>query len=622
MTTSPTFGHRNRQSLLEMMRPPTDYRLGSAIGTSYSADFVTLTSIMLAFVDAEMDEDEKYNVPQQLGAITRLADKMLLFVNRSSTLFSGVKESTKIFAIYDRIFREIHFEDGSFHPKVWLLTYEPRQLPTTVGCKPIYRVLCSSRNVTSTNNWELAIKLEGQIQSRRRTYPFGEALSSYFDRIRGHSQTESAIINSAIDDLPFVDFDMPQRMSGGCEFLFQWPNRRPLYDDMPAGGKRALIVSPFLSKSFVETALTRFDEVYLISTKRELDTKLNESLVKRLGSRVFFVDDELSGEVNTRMSLHAKLYIFDLDSGSTVMLGSANASFSAWNKKNCEAMLSFSPGWNVRQFLQQFVFADEKKDVLHAWIDRYSVEDWKEQEEQTDEELGDAAIGQAQKLLAGFQFDLNYDDSIEQLVLKATSDSQQEPLADATEEVTISVMPISLVNADDFGHWGGGTLLDAFGPGIAYRVHISQLSEFVCFQIAHASVKSPKRFILKATSHNFADLLDTRDTELLRSQLTAKQFAQFLNAVLFDSSLHGQRTIETLITGHKGRVPTSGQREFSVCIEDVMRACTEDETRVEEVSKILATFHGADAKENEYVSQDFREFWSEFTIAFENAVRV
>jgi len=336
---------------------------------------------------------------------------------------------------------------------------------------------------------------------------------------------------------------------------------------------------------------------------------------------VFFVDDELSGEVNSRMSLHAKLYIFDLDSGSKVMLGSANASFSAWNKKNCEAMLAFSPGSSVRQFLQQFVFADERKDVLHAWIDRYSVDDWKEQEEQTEEELGTVAIGRAQKLLAGFQFDLNYDDSSEQLVLKATDDSQQESLANAIEELAISVMPISLVNADDLGHWDGGTLLDAFGSGIAYRVHVSQLSEFVCFQITHTSVKSPKRFILKATSHNFADLLDARDTELLRSQLTAKQFAQFLNAILFDSSLHGQRTIKTLITDPKRREGTSGQREFSVCIEDVMRACTEDETRVEEVSKILATFHGADVEENEYVSQDFREFWSEFTIAFENAVR-
>ena len=603
------------------MRPPADYRLGSAIGTSYSADFVTLTSIMLAFVDAELGDDEKYNVPQQLGAITRLAEKMLLFVNRSSTLFSGVKESTKIFAIYDRIFREIHFEDGSFHPKVWLLTYEPRQLPTTVGCKTIYRVLCSSRNVTATNNWELAIKLEGRIQSRRKRYPLGKALSGYFDRIREHSRTESAIISSAIDDLPFVEFDMPQGMRGNCEFLFQWPNRRPLYEDMPADGKRALIVSPFLSKSFVEHAIKRFDQVYLISTKRELDTKLDESLVKQLGTRIFFVDDELSGEVNCRMSLHAKLYIFDRVSGSTVMLGSANASYSAWNKRNCEAMLAFSPGWNVRQFLQQFVFADEEKDVLHAWIDRYCVDDWKEQDEQTEEELGNVAIGRAQKLLAGFQFDLNYDDSNERLVLKATNASQQELLANAMDEVVIGVMPISLVNADDFGHWNGGTFIDAFGSGLTYRVHISQLSEFVCFQITHASVKPPKRFILKATSHNFADLLDTRDTELLRSQLTAKQFAQFLNAVLFDSSLHGQRTLDNLITGRKGRGGTSGHRDFSVCVEDVMRACTEDETRIEEVSKILATFHGADAEDNEYVSHDFREFWSEFTIAFENAVR-
>ena len=73
--------------------------------------------------------------------------------------------------------------------------------------------------------------------------------------------------------------------------------------------------------------------------------------------------------------------------------------------------------------------------------------------------------------------------------------------------------------------------------------------------------------------------------------------------------------------GGKRRGGTSGKRDFAVCIEDVMRACTEDETLVEDVSKLLATFEGADAEMNEYASQDFRDFWSEFTIGFENAVK-
>ena len=603
------------------MRPPAGYRLGSAVGTSYSADFVTLTSVMLSFIDAELGDGEKCSVPQQLSAITRLAERMLLFVNRSGTLFSGVKESTKIFAIYDRIFREIHIENGSFHPKVWLLVYQPRSLPTTVGCEPIYRIICSSRNVTATNNWELAIKLDGQIKSRRTKHPLGKALSRYFGNIRRHNQTESTILDAAIDKLPFVAFDMPQSMSRDCKFLFQWPNRRPLYKDMPAGGTRALIVSPFIRKSFIEKVLRRFDEVYLISTKRELDNQLNRALVEKLESRVFVVDDKPSGEVACRMSLHAKLYIFEHESRSTVMLGSANASARAWDQKNCEAMFAFSPGWDVNQFLQQFVYADARKDLLHAWIDRYNVGDWDEKEEKTPEELGNEAIGRASELLAGFQFRLIYNDSKNRLVLEAADRQQQESLAMAMEEVSISIMPLSLVDADNVGLWDGGKLLDAFSSGIVYRVLISQLSEFVCFQITHEAVKSPKRFILKATSHNFAELLDERDRELLRSHLSAKQFAQFLNAVLFDSSLHGQRTIEGLIKGKKGLAAGTGTRDLSACIEDILRACTEDETRVVEVSKILATFDGADADGNEYVSREFREFWSEFESAFETAIK-
>ena len=102
MSGSP-FRHDNRNNIVDMLRPPSGFRVGSAIGTTYSLDFMTLTSVMLAFLDSELEENEKYNVPQQLFALTRLSKKLCLIVNRSGILFSGVKRSNRIFAIYDRM---------------------------------------------------------------------------------------------------------------------------------------------------------------------------------------------------------------------------------------------------------------------------------------------------------------------------------------------------------------------------------------------------------------------------------------------------------------------------------------------------------------------------------------
>ena len=57
MTNSP-FRHDNRSNIVDMLRPPSGFRIGSAIGTTYSLDFVTLTSVMLAFLDSELEENE------------------------------------------------------------------------------------------------------------------------------------------------------------------------------------------------------------------------------------------------------------------------------------------------------------------------------------------------------------------------------------------------------------------------------------------------------------------------------------------------------------------------------------------------------------------------------------
>ena len=56
---------------------------------------------------------------------------------------------------------------------------------------------------------------------------------------------------------------------------------------------------------------------------------------------------------------------------------------------------------------------------------------------------------------------------------------------------------------------------------------------------------------------------------------------------------------------------------FDVLIEDVMLACTEDETRIADISRLLETFEGTDPDGNEFVDADFRTFWAEFQRAFE-----
>ena len=617
-----TFGHTNRHSVVEMFRPPSGYRLDGAIGTTYSADFLTLTSIMLAFVDAEAEDDQKFNIPKQLFAVTRLAKKMLLFVNRSSILYSGAKQSSRIFSIYDRMIREVRFEPGSFHPKVWLLKYKPKSTPANIGLQPVYRVVCSSRNVTANNSWELAAQLDGQKAAKQPTGSVGASLADYFQRIRGKTRIKATVLDEIIDELPYIKFALPEGVDE-CLFTFQWPNAGSLLRTIPNEGKRALIVAPFLSSTFLNEVCARFDKVTLISTRRELDHRLDERLIGRMSPDIYCVNDDLSAEVNTRLGLHAKLYMFDVENRRTMMLGSANASHNAWRGANCEAMLSFSPSMPEHKFMQQFVIKDAQTGDTYPWIERYGLEDWQGREEETEEEKIDAKIDAAQKTLAQFEFELHFVESEDRVLLRALRPQQQSAIAAHDHDgLEINALLISLIEPDADHQWAAFKVKDAFSDGIQYDASVARLTEFVCFRICHHPSKRAKNIVLKAAQHNFAGFLDARDKELLRSELSAKQFAQFLSAVLFDDNHRARNTIESILNRkHKTGTGTTRNRMFGIFIEDVMQSCTEDPSRINEVSSIMDTFDGLDSEGSPYIDGDFRAFWSEFRLAFDSATK-
>ena len=472
------FRHTNRRSVVEMFRPPGGYRLDGAIGTTYSADFLTLTSIMLAFVDAEAEDDEKFNVPKQLFAVTRLAKKMLLFVNRSNILYSGAKQSSRIFSIYDRMIREVSFASGSFHPKVWLLKYTRKSTPANVGLQPVYRVVCSSRNVTAINSWELAAQLDGLKAAKQPNGSIGPSLAEYFRRIRDKTEVNASVLDEFVDELPFIKFELPGGVDQ-CSFAYQWPDTGSLLRVIPNEGKSALVVAPFLGSTLLNDVCQRFDKVTLISTRRELDRKLDERLVQRLSPDIYCVNDDLSAEVNARLSLHAKLYIFEADNQRTMMLGSANASHSAWRGANCEAMLSFLPSMPAQRFMQQFVIKDAKTGDTYPWIDRYGLEDWQSQEAESEEEKIDAKLDTAQKTLAHFEFELHFVEADNRVLLRALRPQQQAEIeAHSEDDLEINALPISLIQPDADNQWAAFKIEKAFSEGIQYNASVARLTEF------------------------------------------------------------------------------------------------------------------------------------------------
>ncbi len=127
------FEPAHRHNLLDLLRPPNGYRLDSAVGTTYSMDFVALTAVMLAFVDAEPEgEAGGSNQAELLRAITRLSHRVRIFANRGHIGIDRSCGANKLFfCLFDRIVSEVRPETGCFHPKVWAARYTPKDIRET-----------------------------------------------------------------------------------------------------------------------------------------------------------------------------------------------------------------------------------------------------------------------------------------------------------------------------------------------------------------------------------------------------------------------------------------------------------------------------------------------------------
>lgn len=122
------FAPTERYNLADILRPPPRYRLDAAVGTTYSLDFVSLTAMMLAFVDAEPEGDAGGNEVDILRGITRLSERVRVYANRGCIRAYPNAATNKVCGLFDGMIREMAYTVGCFHPKVWVARYEPRRV--------------------------------------------------------------------------------------------------------------------------------------------------------------------------------------------------------------------------------------------------------------------------------------------------------------------------------------------------------------------------------------------------------------------------------------------------------------------------------------------------------------
>lgn len=324
-----------------LLIPPEGYRLDRAVAATYSLDLNTLLSVPVALFYSQTLEGQLQGERfQLLEAIRRTADIVTVYCQHGQ--IHVPERYNRLFAFMEQMIVPVTMGDAfsSFHPKVWVLRYGPKDSRQSL----FYRVLVLSRNLTYDRSWDLAVALEGKVASARRrdNRPLVDFLK-YLHRIR-----PLADYTRFVCDLAKVKFEAPEKFTRVRFHPIGIPHH-PKSPVLPADAEEALCMSPFVDEATLRALCEQVKgKLWLFSRRAELE-KLPPATVRAcqahcLADRV--VEGEREADDGAPLDcqaqdLHAKLFVFQQPKMTRWLVGSANATKAA-RERNVEFMVELT----------------------------------------------------------------------------------------------------------------------------------------------------------------------------------------------------------------------------------------------------------------------------------------
>ena len=316
------------------MRPPPDTVFDCGVGTSYSLDLETALAVplSLSFYVPESREKVLESPLATLEGLERNADRLAVFCDAGRILARTTPQS-RLCALLEQMVIEVTApQGGAFHPKVWVLRYEP----STQGGNRKLRLLILSRNLTADQSWDLALQLDGTEGNSMRQD--NRPLAEFLRRLPEISRTAvpghvGGLVDSLADSVDRAEWTLPQPFKT-VSFAVNGFGREAW---RPEWSTRMAIVSPFCDAAALDRLAKRTqNQLRLVSRSEELDKVPEQVLAKftevsvmsdRVPVDADGEDDQHRGQALN--GLHAKAFIQEFSFDTRVIVGSGNATSPA-----------------------------------------------------------------------------------------------------------------------------------------------------------------------------------------------------------------------------------------------------------------------------------------------------
>jgi hypothetical protein len=334
--------------LLASLQPPPGFRTEAALGATYSADLLTCMAVLTTLDGADGDHVQ-YGRIQAYRALDRLRDRVRI-LHHAGCVSRRNGEKYPSLAMLDRLLVPIRLPRGSFHPKVWLV----RQRNSDGDER--FVLVVSSRNITTSADWDLGITLSGSVGGEGVELPRLAAFTSHVLGLAGDPERVKTL--GALDAVRWtlpkhvrdVSFDFQEGGDGHRHLHGQW-------SALPPKPKRVLLLSPFIDSPMVREAASRWGKVTpcrlvagsegltTVAVGREREALLQLELRQLIASSGLpdpadeEATDQRDDEVERVRALHAKVIAIDDGRRATIVLGSNNLTQNGWCGGSTEAFV-------------------------------------------------------------------------------------------------------------------------------------------------------------------------------------------------------------------------------------------------------------------------------------------
>src|SRR5215204_4564634 len=336
-----------RHLLLDTLRPPPQYTLDMAVGTTYSLDLLALMTAPVAFAlfDRHRGDGSPIDDPiATLQALREYASRITLFCQAGQIAVPPAFRNLLVY-LEDSVHPVVPpDQEAIFHPKVWYIRFRHSDDDAVS-----YRLLCLSRNLTFDRSWDTVLRLEGEPGNEPKSPElarFAESLVTMAERthVISISPDRAEAITQLGGEFARVNWTLPD----GFDEICFWPLGDDGVDRWPFEGRRdrMLVVSPFVTQGTLNRLTKGRRDSILVSRPETLNV-LGRAATKHLAERLVLSPDALNpdhDEVSAdRMDsiaesagrrlegLHAKTYVADAGWRARVWTGSANATDAAFH---------------------------------------------------------------------------------------------------------------------------------------------------------------------------------------------------------------------------------------------------------------------------------------------------